>query len=272
MQNRVVISRSPADLYSLIESLTGDLTIVSFQFTDEELSRLHCLLDKDRRRRIVTLPVDSYRKEEKRQSVECLHARLRAIGVEVLYVPWEVGEPSLTGSSLSGRLQAGGGDKWYAFHGKLVVASDGVIVTSSNFDGSVELQSHFAISDPNLVRSAVELTNRFVSNFTGNVSQPPGLLLEDLPEADRDEIVEFWSESSRTRWLVKDYPLECIGKEAKHMLSRGVYLSPFGVSARALLQDSLLVNAATVDLVTERLFDDELVGFLCSQLPSRKGK
>lgn len=85
------------------------ISAVSFQFTDGSFIR-DLLWDKSRKvdLSIITLPSDSYRDTAERNEIDKLYQDLEQNGAKVYQCVWEVGDPSLTATSLSGEQLEGG--------------------------------------------------------------------------------------------------------------------------------------------------------------------
>ena len=115
------------------------ISIVSFQFTADSLIR-NLLLDKSRKVNlsIITLPSDSYKDTAARKKIDNLYKDLEKNGAKVYQCIWEVGDPSLTATSLSGEQLEGGGNKWYSMHGKFIVTDKSALIMSSNFTNAEE--------------------------------------------------------------------------------------------------------------------------------------
>ena len=144
-----LIGRGEKKLTELLSLAEGNIDIVSFQFTSEKLARIvKEKLNKGAQIKILTLPPDSYREPERRHEIEKLFQGIQDSGGLVEFCEWEIGDPSLTSTSLSGRMQEGGGTKWYSLHSKFFVSNNLAVMTSANMTDSEEVECFLIFIKP----------------------------------------------------------------------------------------------------------------------------
>jgi hypothetical protein len=98
--NKFEFSRNKEVIKSVINNAETFLHIVAFQFTDIEFIRDHILSKSSQIKiEILTTPEDSYKKIEERVEIKSLFEDLSKAGIQVHNCSWEIGDPSLTGSS-----------------------------------------------------------------------------------------------------------------------------------------------------------------------------
>ena len=174
----------------LLESVNNAqkfLRIVSFQLTS---LRVVNALEEACRRGVqvsaITLPPDSYAGD--RAVVSQLFDNLRSVGVDLSLCIWEVGEPRLTTTSLSGVTEGGMGQKWYSLHSKFLVSDRNVLISSSNCTNENRLECYLELCDSTSIR---EFENKFKymkDMFINSKKETvPGSLLLKLPAPLQDE-------------------------------------------------------------------------------------
>jgi pentatricopeptide repeat protein len=120
-------------IYKTLNEAEKFIKIVVFQLTSKSIVDL--LIKKSDERldiEVITLPEDSYAKVEDRDKIRMLYDSMISKGIELNLCDWEVGDPSLTDTSLSGEMAEGGGSKWYSLHGKFIITDKCSLISSSN--------------------------------------------------------------------------------------------------------------------------------------------
>lgn len=240
----------------VIEKAEKFLYIVAFQFTAESFIR-DILLEKSRNVElsIITLPSDSYKATVERSKIDKLYQDLEKNGARIHQCIWEVGDPSLTATSQSGKQAEGGGDKWYSMHGKFIVTDKSALITSSNFTDTEEIEVYLLSSESRAIKQFMEKFNQLEALFVEeNVSNYPGNVFSLLDEETKNQIKETFKSSGRLN--IKAYPPKLT---PSNPFANGLYIAPFEGRAREFL-NSLIDNAQEfLYFSTERFFDDELV-------------
>jgi len=248
----------------LLESINNArkfLKIVSFQLTS--LSVIKALEEASRRGvqvSVITLPPDSYAGD--RTVVSKLFDGLRSVGIDLSPCIWEVGEPRLTTTSLSGATEGGMGQKWYSLHSKFLVSDRSALISSSNCTNENRLECYLELRDSG---SMCEFENKFEYMKEMFISPKretvPGSLFCMLSASLQPEI-QRKLEAER-RLLVRDYPSNlCPTGELKP----GLMVSPFEGSARDILTKMIDLTEEFLFLSSERFFDEELTGHLLARL------
>lgn len=251
----------------LLESVNNAqkfLRIVSFQLTS---LRVVNALEEACRRGVqvsaITLPPDSY--AGNRAVVSQLFDNLRSVGVDLSLCIWEVGEPRLTTTSLSGVTEGGMGQKWYSLHSKFLVSDRNVLISSSNCTDENRLECYLELCDSTSIH---EFENKFKymkDMFINSKKETvPGSLLLKLPTPLQDEVRRQFTEEGRL--LVRDYPSNlCPPAE----LRPGLVVSPFEGRARDVLTKMIDTAEQFLFLSSERFFDEELTELILARLRLR---
>jgi phosphatidylserine/phosphatidylglycerophosphate/cardiolipin synthase-like enzyme len=228
------------------------ISVVSFQFSDGSFIR-DLLWDKLRKvdLSIITLPTDSYKDTTQRNKIDKLYRDLEENGAKVYRCMWEVGDPSLTATSLSGEQLEGGGNKWYSMHGKFIVTEKSALVMSSNFTEAEEMEVYLTISDSRVIKRFREKFDQLKALFIDE-NKYPGKIYDLVDTETKTYIRELRRSSGRLN--VKAYPPNLAPSTS---FVSGLYLTPFDGRARGFL-DSFIDGAQRfLYLSTERFFDDE---------------
>ena len=240
----------------IISKIIGEankfIYIVAFQLTAESFIR-DILLEKSRRVElsIITLPSDSYKDTAERSKIAKLYQDLERDGAKVHQCVWEVGDPSLTATSLSGEQAEGGGNKWYSMHGKFIVTDKSALITSSNFTDTEEIEVYLITSESTAIKQFVEKFNQLKALFIDE--NIPGGVFDLVDNGTKDYIKKTFESSERLN--IKAYP----PKLAPHKsITDGLYLTPFDGRAREFLNRFIDDAQDFLYLSTERFFDDEL--------------
>jgi len=244
------------------------ILIVSFQFTADSFIR-NLLLDKSRKVNlsIITLPSDSYRDTTERNKIDKLYQDLEKNGAKVYRCAWEVGDPSLTATSLSGEQLEGGGNKWYSMHGKFIVTEKNALIMSSNFTDVEEIEVYLTISDSVVIEQFKEKFNQLKTLFIDKNNKYAGGIFNLVDNETKNYIKELFKSSGRLN--IKAYPPNLTPSKS---FDNGLYLTPFDGRAREFL-NSFIDNAQKfLYLSTERFFDDEIVKKLVTKAINTKVK
>ena len=243
------------------------ISIVSFQFTADPFIR-NLLLDKSRKVNlsIITLPSDSYKDTAARKKIDNLYKDLEKNGAKVHQCIWEVGDPSLTATSLSGEQLEGGGNKWYSMHGKFIVTDKNALIMSSNFTEAEEIEVYLMISDISIIRQFKEKFDQLKTLFIEN-NKYPGAIFDLVDNETKNYIKELFESSGRLN--IKAYPPNLAPSKS---FANGLYLTPFDGRAREFLNSLIDSAQKFLYLSTERFFDDEIVKKLVAKAINTKIK
>jgi hypothetical protein len=250
-QTKFQLTEGIGPLLESIDNAQEYLKIVSFQLTSIRVVKaLEQACQRGVKVSVITLPPDSYAGD--RDIVERLFERLRSAGVDLSLCIWEVGEPRLTTTSLSGEREGGMGQKWYSLHGKFLVSECNAQISSSNCTDENRLECYLELYDAS---SIAEFDSKFLymkEKFVGPDKSPvPGSFWSSLPIPLRDEVGERFSEEGRL--IVKNYP-EVLCPTGK--LGSGLFVSPFEGKARDILTAVIDTAEQFLFLSSERFFDD----------------
>ncbi len=105
-----LIDRTKKPILDLIENSEEFIKIVSFQFSDPEIiDKLIKKADNDIHIEVITLPIDSIDEKERQEKMSNCYKNLKEKGAELYENRWEIGDPTLTDTSVSGEVSEGGG-------------------------------------------------------------------------------------------------------------------------------------------------------------------
>ena len=244
----------------LLETLNESkkfVKILTFQLTSPQIAQiLSDLAEKGVQVEVMTLPPDSYKKEDERERISRLYTDMRGKGVNLLLCDWEVGDPSLTATSLSGSLAEGGGAKWYSLHGKFVVTEQCALTCSVNLTDEVQLEVFLKLRNEEAIDNFSNKFGQMRELFIEPSSTNPnieGLIYDQLDPTSR-ELVNQGLKSGRK--LVKDYRPNLSPKTS---LKEGLVITPFDGQARNYLGQLVAEAKEYVLIATERFFDDQLI-------------
>jgi phosphatidylserine/phosphatidylglycerophosphate/cardiolipin synthase-like enzyme len=248
-------------LLESIDNAEKFIKIVSFQLTSLRVIKA---LEKASRRGVqvsaITLPPDSYAGE--RNIVSELFNRLRSAGIDLSLCIWEVGEPRLTTTSLSGATEGGMGQKWYSLHSKFLVSERSALISSSNCTDENRLECYLELRDNS---SICEFENKFEYMkemfITPRKENVPGSLFPMLSASLQSEVQGKLK--AERRLLIRDYPSNlCPTGELKP----GLVISPFEGKARDILLNMIDMTEEFLFLSSERFFDEELTVHLLARV------
>ncbi len=231
--------------------------VLSFQLTSPQIAQiLSDLAEKGVKVEVITLPPDSYKKEDERERISKLYEKMREKGTDLFLCDWEVGDPSLTDTSLSGSLAEGGGAKWYSLHGKFIVTEQCALACSANLTEEVQLEAFLRLKDQEAIDNFSSKFDQMKRIFVKPASTNPevgGIIFDELDQASR-EIVNQGLRSGRK--LVKEY---LPNLSPRTPLKKGLFIAPFDGQARHYLEQLVAEAEEYVLIASERFFDDQLV-------------
>lgn len=253
------LSRTSQLVKQSINSADKFLKIITFRFASEHFTKM--LIDKAKAGvnvEIITTPADNIGKEDLRSKVEDMYRTLQANGVKLLTCPWEVGEPRLTPTSVSGKLAAGIGEKWYSLHLQMFINEKQAILTSQNLVPEENLEIYYRSSDPYVLKMASDKFNLIKDLcFTAvkvDETTLPGRLVNFLNEEMLKDTLNFFNQTKRLK--VKHYHL---GKLPQAYLNKGIFVCPFEGRLREFLDKFIDSAESYLYLFVEGFFDEELV-------------
>ena len=248
----------------LLESINNAgkfIKIVSFQLTSRRVIKA---LEEASRRGVqvsaITLPPDSYAGD--RSLVAELFKSLQSVGIDLSPCIWEVGEPRLTTTSLSGATEGGMGQKWYSLHSKFLVSDHNALISSSNCTDENRLECYLELRDSNSICEFEDKFEYMKEMFISPTKETiPGYLFCKLSASLQREVQRRLK--AERRLLVRDYPSNLCptGK-----LMPGLMVSPFEGRARDILIKMIDLTEEFLFLSSERFFDEELTGHLLARL------
>lgn len=240
------------------------IRIVEFQFSNRlYLQRLLQKAEEGVSISIITLPIDSIRasnkdSEKKRNEIQEYYNNLQSKEKGKIYeCLWEVGDPSLTTTSESGTLAEGGGEKWYSLHGKFIVTDKHALITSANLIEKQEYDVYLLYKEEEVIELLNSKFEKILTMFIQG-EEIPGELIKCLPEKIQNEITKEYRKNHQLR--VRNYPEELIPE--KITIEKGLYITPFDGKARTILNSIIEEADKFVYLLSERLYDEELVSFI----------
>jgi hypothetical protein len=202
------LSRDSQLLKEFISNTKKQLKIVTFRFSSEDFVKM--LIEKAKEGvniEVITTPADNIKEEQLRLKIEEMYSHLQANGVKILTCLWEVGEPRLTSTSMSGRLAGGIGEKWYSLHLQLLMNENNVLLTSKNLVQEKNLEIYYRTSDPYLMK---QTSNKFkvihdLFFTTIDVDKTPlkGRIVNFLDQKILKDTLDFYTKTKRLK--VKHY-------------------------------------------------------------------
>ncbi|MHA1253713.1 MAG: phospholipase D-like domain-containing protein, partial [Candidatus Helarchaeota archaeon] len=215
---------------------------------------------------IITLPADSYRKVKERGEIIEEYSNLKNSGIKIFENIWEIGDPTLSTTSMSGEISEGGGDKWYSLHGKLLITEKTALIMSANFTKEKLYEVYLKYNTVKIIDEFQikfqELKKLFITPVKIEKElMIPGNLITKFDMTTKNDLVEKYKSSNRI--IVKEYspnlaPIKNIEK--------GLKVSPFDGRARDFLKKMIENAKEFIYLLSERLFDNEIVKILCKKL------
>jgi len=246
----------------VIEEAEEYIKIVEFQFSNSEYITKLIQKAKNVDITVITLPIDSIwaRNEEelkRRNKIQELYDHLEKTGRGKIYdCMWEVGDPTLTTTSESGNQSEGGGEKWYSLHGKFIVTDKHALITSANLIDKKEFDVYLLYSDKLMIDLLNKKFDWLKTHFT-KINNHPGKILDFLPTQEREEIWKEYKNDLNPRLNIRNYPDELT--QTNSQIKRGIYITPFDGRARIILNQLIEDAEEFVYLLSERLYDDQIV-------------
>jgi len=262
-----LIEKNKEIIKDLIKNAKKFIKIINFQFSSSEIFNI--LKEKSKKGidiEIITLPSDSYKKIEDRKKIINEYKELKNYGIKIFENIWEIGDPSLSTTSLSGAISEGGGDKWYSLHGKMLFTEKIALIMSANFTDENLYEVYLKYDSDELITEFSE-KYQFLKNLNiipvnvGNNLKIPGNLFLEFNENIKNSLIENFT--SQNRLIIKEYP-ENIAPIKD--LTKGLKITPFDGRARIFLNKMIDEAEDFIYLLSERLFDDELVKKLSKKL------
>jgi len=251
----------------VIESISAAkdfLKIVSFQLTSPRIvGAIEDACKRGVRVSVITLPPDSYAGDS--TEIEVLFDNLCSYGVDLSLCSWEVGEPRLTTTSLSGTKEGGMGQKWYALHAKFLVTEHNAQISSSNCADEHRLECYLNLYDDDSIDEFVGKFQYLKEMFIDTKEPPiPGAFITYLPPDLQEEVRSRHSHEGRL--IVKQYPQTLC---PTGLLRPGLTISPFQGRARDVISEMIQTAERFLFLSSERFFDEDLTEQLLARIRAK---
>jgi hypothetical protein len=257
------LSKTSELVHDFINSSEKFLKIITFRFSSKQFADM--FIDKAKKGitvEIITTPADNIAEEDLRTEVEKMYGLLQESGVKLSTCPWEVGEPRLTPTSLSGELAAGIGEKWYSLHFQLFLNDKHALLTSQNLVPEKTLEVYYLSSNPHFLKETADkfkLVNELfftpvkveVNNATYTL---PGKLTDFLDELTLKDTIDLFVKSKR--YKVKHYS---INKLPQVNLTKGLFICPFEGRLREFLYKFIDSGEVFLYFFVETFFDEDLI-------------
>lgn len=215
--NRLIceVSKTSKLVEEFIKNSQSFLKIVTFRFASDDFAQM--LINKAKTGvdiEIITTPSDSIAKEDLRTKVEQMYENLKLSGIKLLLCHWETGEPRLTPTSMSGRLAAGIGEKWYALHLQLFVNEKQALMTSRNLVPEENLEVYYLSSESTFTEQALDKYNLLKNLYFAPIQVKnvalQGKILDFLDEKMLKDTLDVHSQTGR--FNVKHYSIKQLAK------------------------------------------------------------
>jgi len=259
--DKLIFSEDQGPIYESIENAKEFIKIIAFQLTSNKIidlltKRAHEGIKIE----VITLPIDSFNKPEKREEIAGFYADLQANNVEVDICNWEVGDASLTDTSQSGQMAEGGGEKWYSMHGKFIVTDQNALLLSANLIDQMqwdvyltiynENQRLFLLDDYDRMRQLFILPSKLEKKLQGQ-------LFDRLPADLQQAIQQEWKIVQRKN--IKEYPPNL---SPPSEITSGLKISPFDGRARDFFSQFINDAKEYIYICSERIYDEESIEIL----------
>lgn len=268
MNAMLEFSRNKDIIFETLAQCRKFVKVLSFQLTSPRIvAVLSDLAKKGIKVEVITLPPDSFKKEEERENISELYGNMTRKGVNLLLCDWEIGDPSLTDTSLSGALAEGGGAKWYSLHGKFIVTERCALACSANLTDEIQLEVFLKIRNKEAIDNFSSKFDQIKSLFMVPASKNPRIAgqIYDKLDSDSRELVEKGLEFGRKN--IKEYPPNL---SPVTPLKEGLVLAPFDGQARSYISQLIGEAREFVSIASERFFDDQLVSELRRKVVTTK--
>jgi len=246
------------------------LKVVTFRFFSKDFA--HMLIEKANSGvsvEVITTPVDAA-KEKLRPQVEKIHRELERSNVELIACSWEAGEPRLTSTSMSGKVEGGIGRKWYSVHLQLLVNEKEALITSKNLTSEKNLDIYYLDSTPEFTKLSLEKFNKikeiFLEPVTINGLTIKGQIIRFLNEEILKDTIDLFKESGRLK--VEHY---CLDKLPDASINKGLYICPFEGKLRDFLYKLIDSSQHSLYFFIETFFDEDLVKRLEEKIHATPG-
>ena len=259
---KIIFSTNKEVIKNVIQEAKEFIFIVSFQFTADSFVRA-LLLEKSKKVNlsVITLPGDSYKEESERNKINRLYEDLEKNGAKIYQSMWEVGDSTLTDTSLSGDQLEGGGNKWYSMHGKFIVTDKSALIMSANFIDNKEIEVYLQISEDDfIIKQFKEKFDKLKTLFIRD-NNKLGEIIDLLDEKTKTDTKNFFAKSNRLN--IKAYPPHLTPSKP---ISKGLHITPFDGRARDFLNTFIESAQRFLYISTERFFDDNVVKKLTSKI------
>jgi hypothetical protein len=246
-------------IYKTLNEAEKFIKIVVFQLTSKSIVDL--LIKKSDERldiEVITLPEDSYAKVEDRDKIRMLYDSMISKGIELNLCDWEVGDPSLTDTSLSGEMAEGGGSKWYSLHGKFIITDKCSLISSSNLSDD-NLWEVYLFPDKSYNKNFQDKYNELKSLFLNKttIAGMTGRLYNEITPEMQNNVSQLWNRTHRKN--ISQYPPHL---SPKSKIKDGLHISPFDGRARDFLFSLIDESQDFLYLTSERVYDEDLVNYL----------
>lgn len=257
----LTFSTNKDPIYKTINNAKEFIKMVAFQLTSEKIIELlKKRANEGIKIEIITLPTDSFKKVEERQIIETYYDELRKNNINLEICDWEVGDPSLTDTSQSGRLAEGGGQKWYSLHGKFIITDHNALILSANLIDADLWDVYLSIYDKKMKLYIENGLNRIKELFIESSEESKeikGKLFDNIPNEIQVEIEDQWKANYRKN--VKAYPSAI---SPINEITPGLKICPFDGRARNFLNKLINDSKEFLYISTERIFDEGFIELL----------
>jgi len=260
------LSKTSQMVKEFIDRAEKHLKIVTFRFFSDDFARMLTKKVKEGVEiEIITTPVDNIGDEKLRGKAENMYRQLQGSGVKLLACPWEVGEPRLTPTSLSGRLTSGIGEKWYSLHLQLFINEKQALLTSQNLVPEENLEIYYLSSDPHFLKETSnkfeKIQDLFFAPIKVDKTIVKGKVVNFLDQATLKETLELYHQEKRLK--VKHY---YAAKLPEASMKNGLFISPFEGRLRDFLNKFIDSGKEFLYFFVETLFDEELIGEIARKI------
>lgn len=260
MSTDFILSRNSQLVQEMIKDSRKTLRIVAFRFFSRNFADM--LIQQSKNGvdiEILTTPSDNVGDESLRVDVEKIYEELRRNRIKLFLCSWEVGEPRLTTTSVSGSQAGGIGEKWYSLHFQLLINEKQALVTSRNLVDEMNLETYYLSSEPEFVQHASEefvtAKNLFFAPMkVGETELPIGKVGNFLDATMLKDTLELYKKSGRLR--AKHY---FAGQIPSPELKRGIFICPFEGKLREFLYRFMDSAKTFLYFFLETFFDEDLI-------------
>lgn len=202
---------------------------------------------------ILTLPYDSIHADV-RQQVTQQFLELEKRGASLYFCKWNIGDPVRTTTAVG---------RWYSFHGKFIVTDKSAIALSANFTNQYELDAMLIYKgEPDKLiefnQKFEELLDLFIRPSSGDSGKIRSMIRKS-GYADAEslfmlpQVIE--TDLHKDHWIL-DYPVQLCPEHLA--IKDGLYISPFDVRGRSIIQDIFQGARSYIYISTESFTDQEI--------------